>query len=84
MCYLASFFLLTVICFIFLICKGYALYSSATTLVFTLGCGVNGFTLDEKIGEFVLTHPNIRIPSRGKIYSFNEAVSNGVMGSLCE
>eukprot|EP00624_Nannochloropsis_granulata_P001337 evm.model.NODE_16478_length_15891_cov_19.095022.7 len=35
--------------------------------------GVNGFTYDTHIGEFVLTHPNIRIPERGQIYSFNEA-----------
>lgn len=56
-----------------LVAAGYALYSSATSMVFTLGCGVNGFTLDEKIGEFVLTHENIKIPNRGKIYSFNEA-----------
>ena len=56
-----------------LVAAGYCLYSSATTLVFTLGSGVHGFTLDETIGEFVLTHSNIQIPSRGKIYSFNEA-----------
>lgn len=56
-----------------LVAAGYCLYSSATTLVFTLGCGVLGFTLDESIGEFRLTHPNIRIPERGSVYSFNEA-----------
>jgi len=56
-----------------LVAAGYCLYSSATTLVFTLGCGVNGFTYDENIGEFVLTHPDIQIPPRGKIYSVNEA-----------
>jgi fructose-1,6-bisphosphatase I len=39
----------------------------------TLGNGVNGFTLDQTIGEFVLTHPNLKIPNRGKIYSINEA-----------
>jgi fructose-1,6-bisphosphatase I len=39
----------------------------------TLGDGVNGFTLDQTIGEFVLTHPNMKIPNRGKIYSINEA-----------
>jgi fructose-1,6-bisphosphatase len=36
-------------------------------VVFTLGNGVNGFTLDEQIGEFILTHPNIKIPNRGKV-----------------
>lgn len=56
-----------------LIAAGYCLYSSATTLVFTLGCGVNGFTLDESLGEFRLTHPNMAIPKRGNVYSFNEA-----------
>lgn len=56
-----------------LVAAGYCLYSSATSFVFTIGNGVNGFTYDERIGEFVLTHPEIKIPSRGKIYSFNEA-----------
>ena len=56
-----------------LVAAGYALYSSATHFVFTLGDGVNGFTLDESIGEFILTHPNIKVPPRGKIYSINEA-----------
>jgi fructose-1,6-bisphosphatase I len=56
-----------------LVAAGYCLYSSATTLVFTLGCGVFGFTLDETIGEFRLTHPNMVIPTRGSVYSFNEA-----------
>ena len=55
-----------------LVAAGYCLYSSATTLVFTLGKGTHGFTLDESIGEFVLTHPNMKIPDRGSIYSFNE------------
>merc|ERR1740121_914260 len=53
--------------------SGYCMYSSSTILVLTLGNGVNGFTLDPNIGEFVLTHPNIQIPKRGKIYSINEA-----------
>ena len=56
-----------------LVASGYALYSSATHFVFTLGNGVNGFTLDEEIGEFILTHPNMQIPPRGNIYSMNEA-----------
>lgn len=56
-----------------LVAAGYALYSSATHFVFTLGAGVNGFTLDESIGEFILTHPNLKVPPRGKIYSINEA-----------
>jgi fructose-1,6-bisphosphatase I len=52
---------------------GYCMYSSSTIMVLTLGNGVNGFTLDPTIGEFVLTHPNIKIPNRGNIYSLNEA-----------
>jgi fructose-1,6-bisphosphatase I len=55
-----------------LVAAGYCLYSSATTLVFTLGDGTHGFTLDESLGEFVLTHPSMQIPKRGSIYSFNE------------
>jgi len=58
-----------------LVASGYCMYSSATILVLTLGQGVFGFTLDDSIGEFILTHPNIRIPNRGKVYSFNEAHS---------
>ncbi|OEU14166.1 putative fructose-1,6-bishosphatase [Fragilariopsis cylindrus CCMP1102] len=56
-----------------LVAAGYCLYSSATSFVFTLGAGVYGFTLDENIGEFILTHADMKIPPRGKIYSFNEA-----------
>jgi len=56
-----------------LVAAGYCLYSAATTFVFTLGNGVFGFTLDETIGEFCLTHPNMIIPARGSVYSFNEA-----------
>lgn len=51
---------------------GYCLYSSSTFLCLTFGDGVNIFTLDRSIGEFVLTHRNVTIPRRGKIYSFNE------------
>ena len=58
-----------------LIAAGYALYDSATMIVLTTGNGVNGFTLDPALGEFILTHRNIRIPKKGKIYSVNEANS---------
>lgn len=47
--------------------------SATTVLVLTLGSGVNGFTLDPDRGTFLLTHEDIRIPSQGHIYSFNEA-----------
>jgi len=57
---------------------GYCFYSSATVLVYTLGDGnVNGFTLDPALNEFVLTHANLTIPSRGNVYSCNEANSEG-------
>jgi len=51
---------------------GYIIYSSSVNLVYTTGNGVNGFSLDPSVGEFVLSHPNIQIPPRGKIYSTNE------------
>jgi len=54
------------------IASGYALYGSATMVVLTTGNGVNGFTLDPAIGEFLLTEPNMKIKPRGKIYSLNE------------
>lgn len=55
------------------VAAGYALYGSATMVVLTTGNGVNGFTLDPAIGEFVLTNPDIRMKPRGKpIYSINE------------
>merc|ERR1719276_600147 len=56
-----------------LVAAAYCLYSSSTFLVLTLGNGTYGFTLDENIGEFVLSHPNIKIPETSKIMSFNEA-----------
>ncbi|XP_064619128.1 fructose-1,6-bisphosphatase 1-like isoform X2 [Lineus longissimus] len=55
-----------------LVTAGYALYGSATMVVLSTGCEVNGFMLDPSIGEFILTDANIRIPSRGKLYSLNE------------
>jgi fructose-1,6-bisphosphatase I len=51
---------------------GYVIYGSSCILVFSTGQGVNGFTLDPSIGEFLLSHPNIKTPPRGKIYSINE------------
>jgi len=53
------------------------LYSSSTILVFSLGSKTYGFTLDPTINEFVLTHPDMRIPRRGSIYSCNEANAEG-------
>jgi fructose-1,6-bisphosphatase I len=51
---------------------GYVLYGSSTMLVYTVGRGVHGFTLDPSVGEFLLSHHDIRIPKRGSIYSVNE------------
>jgi len=58
-----------------MVAAGYTMYGSSANLVLTTGHGVNGYTLDAALGEFILTHPNIKIPSRGKIYSFNEGNS---------
>lgn len=54
------------------IAAGYVIYGSSTMLVYTTGKGVNGFTLDPSIGEFCLSHPDMKIPKNGKIYSINE------------
>lgn len=51
---------------------GYVMYGPATLLVYTVGQGTNGFTLNRDTGEFLLTHPNIRIPKKGKTYGINE------------
>ncbi|KAL3929438.1 MAG: hypothetical protein SGBAC_012210 [Bacillariaceae sp.] len=56
-----------------LVAAAYCLYSSSTFLVLTLGAGTYGFTLDENLGEFVLSHPNIKIPESSSIFSMNEA-----------
>lgn len=56
-----------------LVASGYCLFSATTVLVLTLGSGVDGFTLDPDKGTFLHTHPDIRIPTSGPIYSFNEA-----------
>lgn len=55
---------------------GYCLYSSSTIFVLTLGNGVYGFTYDSAVGEFILSHPDIKIPDSGPIYSFNEGNYN--------
>ncbi|KAI8111901.1 hypothetical protein M9435_004399 [Picochlorum sp. BPE23] len=60
-----------------LLVAGYVLYSSSTVLVLTIGDGVWGFTLDPLVGEYVLSHPNIKIPEEGKIYAFNEGNYQG-------
>jgi fructose-1,6-bisphosphatase I len=54
------------------VAAGYAMYGSSTMIVYSTGDGVHGFTLDPSIGEFLLSHENVRIPRKGKIYSVNE------------
>ncbi|MEP7170830.1 MAG: class 1 fructose-bisphosphatase [Bacteroidota bacterium] len=54
------------------VAAGYITYGSSTMLVYTTGKGENGFTLDPSIGEFCLSHPDMRIPKSGNIYSINE------------
>ena len=54
----------------------YVIYGSSTMLVYTTGNGVHGFTLDPSVGEFLLSHENIRIPEHGNIYSVNEGNYN--------
>lgn len=52
---------------------GYILYGSSTIMVYTAGKGVNGFTYENSLGEYFLSHADIKIPKTGKIYSVNEA-----------
>jgi fructose-1,6-bisphosphatase I len=54
------------------VAAGYIIYGSSTMLVYSTGKGVNGFTLDPSIGEFCLSHPDMKCPRAGKIYSINE------------
>lgn len=55
-----------------LVAAGYTMYGASTNLVLTTGDGVNGFTMDTSLGEFILTHPNLQLPEFRSIYSVNE------------
>ncbi|MDA0835760.1 MAG: class 1 fructose-bisphosphatase [Planctomycetota bacterium] len=55
------------------VAAGYVVYGSSTILVYSVGNGVHGFTLDPAIGAYILSHPNIKMPEQGKYYSVNEA-----------
>ncbi len=57
------------------VAAGYVLYGPSTMLVYTTGQGVHGFTLDPSVGEFLLSHTEMTIPERGKMYSVNEGNS---------
>ena len=66
------------------VAAGYVIYGSSTMLVYTTGAGVNGFTLDPSIGEFLLSHPDIRTPDAGTMYSVNEGNYNSWSRGLKE
>jgi fructose-1,6-bisphosphatase I len=66
------------------VAAGYILYGSSTMLVYTTGHGVNGFTYESTLGEYVLSHPNMKIPEAGKIYSINEGSSNSFSKSVLQ
>lgn len=54
------------------VAAGYLLFGSSTLLVYTVGQGVHGFTLEPEIGEYLLSHERIRMPARGKVFGVNE------------
>jgi fructose-1,6-bisphosphatase I len=58
-----------------IVAAGYMVYGSSTMFVYTTGDGVNGFTLDPGIGEFLLSHPNVELPGKPKYYSVNQGYS---------
>lgn len=59
-----------------LVAAGFTMYGASAQLVITMkGGGVQGFTLDNGVGEFILTHPNMRLPKQRSIYSVNEGNS---------
>ncbi len=64
------------------VAAGYILYGSSTMLVYTTGHGVNGFTYESTLGEYVLSHPDMSIPENGKIYSINEGSANSFSDSV--
>lgn len=59
-----------------LMAAGYVIYGSSTMMVYATRLGVNGFTLEPSIGEFCLSHPNMKCPEKGKIYSINQGNTN--------
>ncbi len=66
------------------VAAGYVIYGSSTMLVYTTGCGVNGFTYEPSLGEFFLSHPSMITPDSGKIYSINEGNFNKFDRSIQE
>jgi fructose-1,6-bisphosphatase I len=57
------------------VAAGYIVYGASTMLVYSTGQGVNGLTLDPSIGEYILSHPNMKIPQKNAVYSTNESYS---------
>lgn len=66
------------------VAAGYVLYGSSTMLVYTTGKGVNGFTLDPSIGEFCLSHPDMKMPETGRLYAMNEGNIKICEPGLCD
>ncbi|MBS1488514.1 MAG: class 1 fructose-bisphosphatase [Bacteroidetes bacterium] len=64
------------------VAAGYILYGSSTMLVYTTGHGVNGFTYEPSLGEYFLSHPDMMIPTDGKMYSINEGLSDSFSESV--
>ena len=66
------------------VAAGYILYGSSTMLVYTTGHGVNGFTYEPTLGEYFLSHENMKIPEDGKIFSINEGSANSFDKSVTD
>lgn len=66
------------------VAAGYILYGSSTMLVYTTGHGVNGFTYEPSLGEYVLSHPDMKMPIDGKIFSINEGPANSFPPSVAK
>jgi fructose-1,6-bisphosphatase I len=66
------------------VAAGYILYGSSTMLVYTTGHGVNGFTYESTLGEYVLSHPDMKIPEKGRTYSINEGSANSFSQAVKE
>ena len=66
------------------VAAGYLLYGSSTMLVYTTGHGVNGFTYEPSLGEYFLSHPDMKIPEEGEIFSVNEGSYNSFSSSIKE
>ncbi len=66
------------------VAAGYILYGSSTMFVFTTGAGVNGFTYEPSLGEYILSHQDMTIPANGKIYSVNEGSYNSFQPEVKE